>query len=191
MAADSTQGKQEGGDHYKRMKIQPIDFAEQNQMTGMETEALKHLCRHRFKDGLKDVKKLIHYAQMLALHYYGVKSDISYRSEIERPHKSPPAEDLKRFDEFLKDSIGLLTRVDRTGSDGNDVRVAIYGDEGLRCGVKGVLQHFPDGDGPGGIEWWIADAKTMSGDTKRSRMFWNTLHKLGLVGSVFNGKGKA
>lgn len=88
---DTTDGIQHGGDHYKRLKIQPIDFAEQNQMTGMETEALKHLCRHRFKAGILDLKKMFHYGQMLARHYYGVKVTVTY--------EEPPASGQKEFGE--------------------------------------------------------------------------------------------
>lgn len=61
---------QVGGDHYKRFKIQPIEFIMANGLGFIEGNIIKYACRHQFKDGAKDVKKVIHYGELLlALNY--------------------------------------------------------------------------------------------------------------------------
>ena len=49
--------KQVGGKHYRNMKIQPAHFAEGN--------AIKYICRHQSKGKEEDVKKAIHYLEMI------------------------------------------------------------------------------------------------------------------------------
>ena len=56
---------QVGGDHYKGMKIQPVEFIVANNIPYREANAIKYLCRHKNKNGLQDLKKAAHYVQML------------------------------------------------------------------------------------------------------------------------------
>lgn len=56
---------QVGGDHYKGMKIQPVEFIVANDIPYREANAIKYLCRHKNKNGLQDLKKAAHYVQML------------------------------------------------------------------------------------------------------------------------------
>ena len=51
---------QEGGDHYKNMKIQPIEFIHANNIPFIEGAAIKYLCRHKNKNGIEDLKKASH-----------------------------------------------------------------------------------------------------------------------------------
>ena len=57
--------KQEGGGHYKAFKIQPIEFIHSNGIPYMEANVIKYVCRHREKNGLQDLRKAIHYLEML------------------------------------------------------------------------------------------------------------------------------
>ena len=57
--------KQVGGNHYKRFKIQPIEFIILNNLNFLEGNIVKYVCRHRFKDGLRDLEKAKHYIEML------------------------------------------------------------------------------------------------------------------------------
>ena len=57
--------KQVGGNHYKRFKIQPIEFIILNNLKFPEGNVVKYVCRHRFKDGLRDLEKAKHYIEML------------------------------------------------------------------------------------------------------------------------------
>ena len=56
---------QVGGGHYKGLKIQPIEFIQGNQLNFCEGNAIKYVCRHRNKNGAEDIKKAIHYLEML------------------------------------------------------------------------------------------------------------------------------
>lgn len=62
--------EQVGGSHYKRMEIDVFEFAERNGLTFMEASAIKYICRHRFKDGLRDLRKAMHTINRLIQYYY-------------------------------------------------------------------------------------------------------------------------
>lgn len=64
---------QAGGDHYKSMKIQPIEFIHANGLDFFQGNMLKYLCRHKTKNGVEDLMKVIHYAQLALELQYGVK----------------------------------------------------------------------------------------------------------------------
>ena len=60
--------KQVGGDHYKDMPIQVVEFCQKNKLNTCESNIIKYACRHGRKNGeggVKDVKKIIHYAELL------------------------------------------------------------------------------------------------------------------------------
>ena len=60
---------QVGGNHYKDMPIQFIDFVTQNDIPFREASIIKYACRHKKKNGLQDLKKAEHYLQMLIKDY--------------------------------------------------------------------------------------------------------------------------
>lgn len=62
---------QVGGGHYKDMKIQPVEFIHSNGIGYIEGNCIKYLCRHKSKNGAEDIKKVIHYCQLLLLQEYG------------------------------------------------------------------------------------------------------------------------
>jgi len=64
--------KQEGGNHYKNMKIQPVEFITANELGFLEGNVVKYICRHHAKNGAEDIKKAIHYCEMLLQTKYGV-----------------------------------------------------------------------------------------------------------------------
>jgi hypothetical protein len=57
--------KQVGGAHYKKYKIQPSRFINENKILFAEGNAIKYICRHQDKDGKQDLEKAIHYIQMI------------------------------------------------------------------------------------------------------------------------------
>lgn len=63
--------RQVGGDHYRKMKIQPGYFCQVNQLGFMESLAIKYLCRHQDKNGAVDLQKAIHCLQLLLEWQYG------------------------------------------------------------------------------------------------------------------------
>ena len=52
--------KQIGGSHYLKMKIQPSEFANKNNLPFAEGNAIKYICRHKLKGGRKSIEKAIH-----------------------------------------------------------------------------------------------------------------------------------
>jgi hypothetical protein len=56
---------QVGGDHYKSLKIQPIEFIEANKLPFLEGCIVKRACRHAAKNGAEDVRKIIHEAKLI------------------------------------------------------------------------------------------------------------------------------
>lgn len=57
--------KQVGGNHYKDYAIQPVEFIQKNEIRYCEANVIKYVCRHGYKNGAEDIKKAIHYLEML------------------------------------------------------------------------------------------------------------------------------
>ena len=64
---------QVGGNHYKKYKIQPVEFAFANKMPFLDANAFKYICRHADKNGITDLRKARHYLELMAELYYGEK----------------------------------------------------------------------------------------------------------------------
>lgn len=62
---------QVGGDHYRRLAIQPAEFSERNGLGFLEGCVVKRVVRHsRGGKGRQDIEKAIHELQLiLAMHY--------------------------------------------------------------------------------------------------------------------------
>tara|TARA_B100001250_G_C19757358_1_gene770759 strand:- start:986 stop:1207 length:222 start_codon:yes stop_codon:yes gene_type:complete len=54
-----------GGNHYKDMKIQPVDYITQNGLSYLEGNVVKYVSRWRKKGGMEDLRKAKHYVEML------------------------------------------------------------------------------------------------------------------------------
>lgn len=57
--------RQVGGNHYKEMAIQPIDYILSNNLSWCEGNAIKYITRHKLKGQRADIEKAIHYLQIL------------------------------------------------------------------------------------------------------------------------------
>ena len=62
---------QVGGDHYMKMKIQPVEYIYANAIPFLDGNVVKYISRHRSKNGAADVRKAIHYCQMILRMEYG------------------------------------------------------------------------------------------------------------------------
>lgn len=69
----SAKDTQVGGEHYKSLKIQPIDYIIQNKMNFQDGNVVKYISRHRTKNGAEDVKKAMHYCRLILEIEYGEK----------------------------------------------------------------------------------------------------------------------
>jgi hypothetical protein len=54
-----------GGEHYKQMPIQVVEFCHANKIGYLEGAAIKYLCRHGSKGRREDLEKAKHYIEML------------------------------------------------------------------------------------------------------------------------------
>lgn len=61
----SALAKQEGGDHYKDLKIQPIEYIHANGIPFAEGCVIKYVSRWRAKGGIKDLEKAKHFLELL------------------------------------------------------------------------------------------------------------------------------
>lgn len=57
--------RQEAGDHYKTMPIQPVEFCQRNNLNYCESSVVKYVCRHRRKNKAEDIRKAIHFLELL------------------------------------------------------------------------------------------------------------------------------
>lgn len=63
--------KQVGGNHYQNFMIQPVEFIVKNDISFLEGNVIKYVCRHREKNGVEDLNKAIHYLELAKDLYYG------------------------------------------------------------------------------------------------------------------------
>ena len=85
----SSYKKQIGGSHFKNMKIQPSKFINDNKLLFAEGNAIKYICRHAHKGGKEDLKKAIHYIEMI----------------IERDYEDTKPGDKKNYWGILKRNV--------------------------------------------------------------------------------------
>jgi len=64
---------QQGGDHYKKLAIQPIEYIHANNLDFFQGNIVKYTTRHKAKNGAEDLRKVIHYAQLALELQYGEK----------------------------------------------------------------------------------------------------------------------
>ena len=67
--------EQIGGNHYKQMKIQPMEFSMANNLNACQHTAIKYICRYKDKNGVEDINKAIHTLQLLKEIEYGISMD--------------------------------------------------------------------------------------------------------------------
>ena len=56
---------QVAGDHYKKMKIQPLEFIHANNIPFAEGCVIKYVSRWRDKGGIDDLEKAKHFLELL------------------------------------------------------------------------------------------------------------------------------
>tara|TARA_R100001086_G_scaffold245508_1_gene176506 strand:- start:438 stop:656 length:219 start_codon:yes stop_codon:yes gene_type:complete len=71
MSIKSAKDKQIMGSHYKDCPIQPIDYIVDNGLGWCEGNIVKYITRHNKKGREEDIKKVIHYAELLLEKKYG------------------------------------------------------------------------------------------------------------------------
>ena len=103
---------QEGGSHYKDLKIQPVEYIHANGLGFCEGNVVKYITRWRSKGGVEDLKKAKHFIELL----------IELEQRLPEENKSPVAE-AQRFFEFtlaMLPPVAVPKRAYQIGIDGID-----------------------------------------------------------------------
>ena len=53
------------GNHYKELKIQPVEYIHANNIPFLEGNVIKYITRWKSKNGVKDLEKAKHYIELL------------------------------------------------------------------------------------------------------------------------------
>ena len=54
-----------GGSHYSEMAIQPIEFIHKNNLSFIQGNIIKYVCRYKSKGGIQDLNKAKHCIDLL------------------------------------------------------------------------------------------------------------------------------
>lgn len=63
--------RQEGGDHYTSLPIQPFEYSYRNKLDPLQHTVVKYITRFREKNGIEDLKKAKHTIDILIQLEYG------------------------------------------------------------------------------------------------------------------------
>lgn len=77
----STFETQVGGNHYRRMAIQPTEYIHKNKLGWCEGNVVKYISRHQFKNGKEDVLKARDYIDKLLELAYGEEKKDAHPEE--------------------------------------------------------------------------------------------------------------
>jgi hypothetical protein len=64
-AKETALSSQVGGTHYSQMPIQPVEFITKNNLSFLEGNVIKYVCRWKNKNGIADLEKAKHYIDLL------------------------------------------------------------------------------------------------------------------------------
>jgi len=56
---------QVGGDHYKNLIIQPVEYIIANNLSYLQGSVIKYVTRYQNKNGVEDLKKAKHFIDMM------------------------------------------------------------------------------------------------------------------------------
>ena len=74
---------QQSGSHYKNGQIQPIEYSERNNLSMCQGNIVKYITRHKEKNGVDDLAKVVHYALLEALFVYGEDGATELRDKVD------------------------------------------------------------------------------------------------------------
>ena len=67
--------QQYGGNHYKGLAIEPVEYAYKNNLDFFQGNVVKYITRFRDKNGLEDLKKAKHFIDLLIQFEYSEEGD--------------------------------------------------------------------------------------------------------------------
>ena len=94
--------KQIGGTHYQKFKIQPSEFVIENELLYPEGCVIKYILRHRLKGKKEDLKKAIHFIEMIIERDYPEQKDFLEEAEKEKKELEESYQESRRQTEERK-----------------------------------------------------------------------------------------
>ena len=70
---------QVGGGHYKDLAIQPVEYNHANGLGYLEGNVVKYVTRHRSKNGAQDIRKAIHYLELILQLEYADIDEMAFK----------------------------------------------------------------------------------------------------------------
>lgn len=95
---------QVGGDHYKNMAIQPIEYITKANLNFIQGCIVKYAARFKNKNGLEDIKKIVHYGQL--------GFDL-YRDEKPKHHDFQSLHQYLKANSFTKTQANIVSSAAR------------------------------------------------------------------------------
>lgn len=109
---DMEEKRQIGGDHYEKCSIMPTTYIRANNLDFFEGNIIKYTTRHKEKGGAEDIKKVIHYAEMILEDVYGILPEAKIKKngdvvmeEQEYPHGETLTEEIKRIENEFRATL--------------------------------------------------------------------------------------
>ena len=90
-----------GGNHYKYMKIQPIEFIAANKLDFMQGSIIKYICRYKTKGGIADLEKIKHFVDLII--------ELSTNEDNKRPRSKPEPDCVQESSEICCFPGGYVT----------------------------------------------------------------------------------
>lgn len=67
--------KQIGGQHYKDLAIQPMEYSIKNNLDALQHTVIKYITRHKTKNGVEDIEKAIHACELIKQMQYSYEDN--------------------------------------------------------------------------------------------------------------------
>ena len=113
--------KQIGGSHYQNFKIQPSKFVIENELLYPEGCVIKYILRHRLKGKKEDLKKAIHFIEMIIERDYpttvSISKDFLEEAEKEKKELEESYQESKRQTEERKEKEQHTNPLDSFSDD--------------------------------------------------------------------------
>ena len=94
--------RQVGGDHYRKYAIQPVEYTVKNGLSFLAGNVVKYVTRYKDKNGAEDIRKAMHYLEMILEFEYPTQSEVS--SNFDEAVKG--LDDGDRTDQERRDAQG-------------------------------------------------------------------------------------
>lgn len=111
---------QVGGSHYKDLKIQPVEYIHANGLPFIEGSIVKYATRWQEKGGVDDLRKIIHFAQILIELETQKLLKEAARHTRQAVAEYCASEQYDKTGDVQHDDTWREDRIDAIGQNGND-----------------------------------------------------------------------